>query len=155
VILSSLDQADRYAGLHPLFPLAFAWGRDPVHHSLPTGRHSIVGDDLVALMNEGSTAPAAVKALESHRRFIDIQLVLAGPEIMEWAPLAGLTITEAYDATRDIAFHADPAAGTARLLVHPGQFAVFWPDDAHKPCCDPGSVSVQYRKIIFKVAVRD
>ena len=33
------------------------------------------------------------------------------------------------------------------------EFAIFWPEDAHKPCCNPGDASVSYRKLVFKVAL--
>lgn len=154
MILTPLTDAARYARLHPLFSQAFAWCADAAHLALPLGSHIIVPDDLVAIISEGHTAAGSTKRLESHRRCIDLQLVLSGSECMEWAPADDLRVAEIYDQQRDLTFHAEPPLSTSRILVQAGQMAIFWPEDAHKPGCNPGPDSVAVRKVIIKVAVK-
>ena len=38
MILDHLDNAQRYAGLHPLFATAFAWAKDPANRATAPGR---------------------------------------------------------------------------------------------------------------------
>jgi biofilm protein TabA len=149
MIQDSLTQAPRYAGLHPLFPTAFAWLA--AHPTIADGRHAIRGEDLFVIAETGPTFDAAVRRFESHRTYIDIQVNLAGGEIMEWLPVAGLTTADDFQPDGDIAFYAPPVGAPSRLHVMPGQFTVFWPADAHKPVCHPPSGPTTYRKLVFKV----
>jgi YhcH/YjgK/YiaL family protein len=148
MILDTLHHAARYEPIHPLFPAAFAWLErfDP---GMADGRCDIEADRLFALVQSYTTAPAATKRFEAHRRYIDIQVVSAGEEIIAWAPVETLAADGAFDPERDIGFHADPPASTP-LLLRPGCFAILFPNDAHKPGCAllaPAPV----RKIVLKV----
>jgi YhcH/YjgK/YiaL family protein len=149
MLLLPLDQFPRVQALHRLFPVAVDWCRriDP---ALASGRHDLSGDDLFAIIEDGPTVDAGVRRLEAHRRYLDIQLVLAGGEIMEWAPLAGLVIDEDLPA-RDLTFFRDPATPPARVAVRPGQAAVFFPEDAHRPGLHLGAAAARCRKVVVKV----
>jgi len=159
MILDHLDNAQRYAGLHPLFATAFAWAKDPANRATAPGRYPLIGDDLSVNVDAGRTDDPTQRRFESHRRYIDIQINLAGGEVMEWHPANALTVAMDFQDGGDIRFHHPPtliginATAPARALVPPGHFTIFWPEDAHKPCCHPGVVAVEFRKLVFKIAV--
>jgi biofilm protein TabA len=153
MIQDRLDQASRYHALHPLFARAFAWAGEAANRARPDGRHDLDGDDLYAVLDSGTTGAPTDKRFESHRRYIDIQVNLAGGEIMEWTPIAGLAIADDFQPGADLRFYLPPSRGITRLLVRPDEFAIFWPTDAHKPCCHPEGQPAPFRKIVFKVAV--
>jgi biofilm protein TabA len=153
MIHDTLANAKRYTALHPRFATAFAWCAEATNLAKADGRHAIQGESLFVIVESGPTIPAQLKRFESHRRYIDIQVNLKGPEIMEWMPRAGLTVFEDFKPDNDICFYQQPSDIPTRLLVRPHQFAIFWPEDAHKPCCNPGDAAVSYRKLVFKVAV--
>jgi biofilm protein TabA len=153
MIHDALANAKRYVGLHPRFAAAFAWCQEPGHLAKEDGRFPIQGDSLFVIVESGPTIAAPFKRFESHRRYIDIQINLKGPEIMEWMPRSALTLFEDFKPDNDICFYQQPAAIPTRLVVRPQEFAIFWPEDAHKPCCNPGDASVSYRKLVFKVAL--
>jgi YhcH/YjgK/YiaL family protein len=153
MIQDSLDNAARYAGLHPLFARAFAWLAEARNLALADGRYEVVGEDLYVMVMTGETGAAAEKRFESHRRYIDIQVNLAGGEIMEWTPVRDLAVADDFRPDNDVRFHQAPHQAPTRLMVNPREFAVFWPEDAHKPCCQPGDRPTPYRKMVFKVAV--
>jgi YhcH/YjgK/YiaL family protein len=153
MIHDTLANAQRYHSLHPRFAHAFAWCQEANHLAKPDGRYPIHGDDLFVIVESGPTIAAPHKRFESHRRYIDIQINLQGPEIMEWMPRAALTLFEDFKPDNDICFYQQPVGLPTRLLVRPQEFAIFWPEDAHKPCCHPGEVAVTYRKLVFKVAL--
>ena len=89
---------------------------------------------------------------ESHRKFIDVQIILEGVELMEVAELATMTTRQAYNPERDLITYEDnPDASWLR--VFPGQAAVFFPTDVHMPQLvvrEPGGV---VRKCVIKVPV--
>jgi YhcH/YjgK/YiaL family protein len=153
VILAPLADRARYAPLHPLFAQAFAWCDVAANRERADGRYDIIPGRLAVIVESGETKPRAIRRFESHRANIDIQLNLAGPEAMEWTPVDGLRVEDDFAPDGDIAFYAEPARPITRLLVPPGHFAVFWPEDAHKPVLHPEATPVPYRKLVFKVAV--
>lgn len=141
-----------YELLHPLFARAFDYLRT-FDRATPDGKRVIEEEKLFALPQRYETAPAATKRFEAHRRYIDIQYVLEGEEIIEHAPIERLPeVTEAYCAERDVMFFRDPAA-TSRTLLRAGDFAVYFPADGHKPCCQAGDTPSAVRKIVMKIAV--
>jgi len=153
VILAPLNECARYAGLHPLFADAFAWCANSANLALSDGRYELLPGRLLVIVESGETKPRAIRRFESHRANIDIQVNLAGPEAMEWTPVAGLRVEDDFAPDGDIAFYAEPDRPITRLLVPPLHAALFWPEDAHKPVLHPGTVAVPYRKLVFKVAV--
>jgi biofilm protein TabA len=152
VIHDSLSQAARYAGLHPLFPVAFAWLEK--HADAADGKHHIRGDELFVIVETAATHDAGQRRFEAHRRYIDIQVNLAGGEVMEWLPVSDLRVEDDFQPDGDIAFYHAPAIGPSRLHVRPREFTIFFPSDAHKPVCHPPSGPTTYRKFVFKVDVR-
>ena len=89
---------------------------------------------------------------ESHRRYIDVQVVVAGEEIMELADVARLTVQKPYDAERDLIVYADYAAASV-LKLGAGEAAIFFPVDGHMPCLRPGVTAKLVRKTVIKVPV--
>lgn len=148
MIFSNLSLSFRYAGLHPLFPRAFEFIRDTDLGALAPGVHPILGEDLLAIVEQLPGRTRADAPLECHRRYIDIQLVLEGVDEMGWKALADChEPVDDYSAERDIRFFRDaPAAWIATPANH---FCIFFPEDAHAPLVSNGYI----RKVIFKIAV--
>lgn len=147
-----LADAARYAALHPLFSRAFALAGDQGVRQRPAGSYDL-GDGLRVNVDAGMTEPAAQRRFESHRAAIDIQVVLAGPEAMAVCHVTDLVVSEPFTEAADIAFYTDPSVPVQQLIVAPEEVAIFFPEDAHKPCCHPGSEALPFRKLVFKVPV--
>lgn len=150
MILDSLPQWHRYAALHPRFPAAFAF-LERVTAETAAGRHDIDGDAVYALVQKYQTRPV-IGMPEAHRRYIDIQFIARGREVIHWTPLAGCSeVALPYDAEKDAGFFAAPSAMVPVRLTA-GQFTIFFPDDAHAPCSAwDGPEDVL--KVVVKVAV--
>jgi biofilm protein TabA len=148
MILDRLDQAERYVAVHPRLAAGFAFLAEANLAELEAGRHEIDGSRVFALVGHDAGRGEAGAQLEVHRRYIDIQVSLDGRERIGWRPLAECgDVAEPYDEGRDIAFFADRP--TAWLPLARGQFAVFFPDDAHAPLAATGSL----HKVVIKVEV--
>jgi len=150
MIFDLLAHQALYRSLSPRFAAGFDWllRFDP---STPDGRIAIQGDDVFALVQTITTGPAAEKRFESHVKYADIQCVISGTELMQFAPRSSLPVLEPYDLSRDIAFHADPSV-SSDVICGPGSFALFFPHDGHKPCCLAGT-SQRVQKAVIKVRV--
>lgn len=148
MIFSTLNNAGRYATLHPLFPRAFEYIRNADLHALAPGKHDIIGDGLFVIVEHEPGRTRAEAQLECHRRYIDIQLVLEGVDEMGWRPLTDCREpVDDYSAEKDIQFFYD--AADSWIATPPGAFCIFFPEDAHAPLVSTGGI----RKAVFKIAV--
>jgi YhcH/YjgK/YiaL family protein len=150
MLLDTLEHAALYTPLHPLFPAAFAFLQRRDLATIAPGRHALNGDALYATVQDYATQPLADGLLEVHRRYLDIQCVLGGAELVGYAPLARQPVRAAYQADKDIAF----LEGAADFFtLRPGLFAIFYPHDAHLPGRAVAGASSRVRKIVVKVAL--
>jgi YhcH/YjgK/YiaL family protein len=149
MILDHLANASLYFNLHPHPRIARALQAlgDPGFLAKAPGRYELEGEKLFAMIQEYVTKPAEQGRWEAHRRYIDVQFVAAGVEVIGYAPLPELQVVDPYDAEKDVMF----LQGTGSLLrVDAGMFAVFYPHDAHMPMLAV-SAPQMVRKIVLKV----
>lgn len=148
MIVDRLENADRYCDMHPEFARAFAFLERGDLAELPAERHEIDGDRLFCMISKGPGRPRAEAKLEAHRKYIDIQYVIAGDEEMGWKPTSDCRVVDVpYDADKDIEFFKDEPDSWNQ--VPPGSFVVFFPEDAHAPLVGED----QIHKVVLKVAV--
>jgi biofilm protein TabA len=148
MIVDDLARAARYQGLHALFAQAFEFLRRPDLGALDDGKHAILGDRLLVIVARGQGRGREQSPLEFHRQYIDIQYVVEGTDCIGWLPTPSCQrVKNPYDADKDVGFFYDRPA--TWLTVSTGQFAVFFPDDAHAPLAGQGAV----HKAVVKVAV--
>jgi biofilm protein TabA len=150
MILDTLEQADRYAGLHSRFPQAIAELRKLVaRDDLPeSGRVDLDGENLFAIIVDAPGRERTDAKLESHNGYIDIQYTASGTDSIGWSPLNRVSGSEGYDESKDVEFYTD--APSLWFDVNAGDFAIFFLDDAHAPLANTGHHT---RKIVIKVAV--
>lgn len=148
MIVDILGNARRYLPLHNGFAAAFAFlGRSDIAE-LPLGTHGIEGRNVFAIIarEEGRRQEDAL--LETHEKYIDIQLVLAGVDTMGWRPKAQCqNAAGPYDPQADLQFFSDRPE--CWIAVHSGSFALFFPDDAHMPLISATPI----HKVVVKVAL--
>lgn len=129
---------------------ALVYARD-VASTISDGRIDIDGGRLYASVATYETGPPAERRFEAHKKYIDVQVLLDGEEAIDVSLERELPAVEAYDETRDVMFLAPPPR-FASLPMRPGFFAVFYPQDIHRP----GVLlreKRRVRKIVMKVAV--
>lgn len=148
MVLDTIANAERYSGLHPLFPQVFEYIRHTDLLAIASGRHSVLGNEVFAIVERVPGRVRESAQLECHRKYIDIQLVLAGIDEMGWKPLADChQPIDDYSAASDIQFfHDAPASWVATPA---GAFCIFFPEDAHAPLVATQNI----HKIVFKIAV--
>ena len=148
VVINKLQHAERYYSMHPVFEKAFAFLRQDGLAELPADRYEIDGEKLFCIISKGPGRSRAEAKLEAHRKYIDIQYVIAGTDEMGWKPTADCkSIETEYDAEKDIMFFKDqPDSWTP---VPAGSFVIFFPQDAHAPLVSSGEI----HKVVLKIAV--
>lgn len=151
MIFDSLDYVETY-DLGDDFEKAFKFLQD-ANADFQDGRFEIDGDKVFALISSYDTKPMDDADLEVHRKYVDIQFLLQGEELIGYCPLSeDLDIAKEFDADADAGMLVPPECGLTALFMTPGRFAIFFPQDAHMPCIavgDPAPV----KKIVVKIAI--
>lgn len=146
MILCNITDASKYRAISPLLAQAIDWLTANPTADLANGSYPVGDGGVVVKAETPALMPRERVRLEAHRQFIDIHVPLKGIETIGWAPVASLTyVNTPYDPESDIAFYSDSAHSL--LHVHPGQIAIFFPDDAHAPNIGIGT----HRKLCIKI----
>ena len=151
MILDKIENLKLYGSVVADAALIADYVTKPEVQALPAGRYDIPGTACYMLVQDVSTQPEDLRRFETHINYGDIQIVLSGREIMQWAPAENLTPAGDYNPEKDVRFyvHYDDCAS---LRVTAGQFALFVPSDGHKPLCADGQPCAM-RKIVVKFPV--
>lgn len=150
MILDDIRHCSRYEFLGPLFKKAFQFITATEMTSLALGKHEIEGEDLFVIVMEYETKDGADCIMENHKKYIDIQYMLRGEELMGVKTFADETPTTAYDESKDAAFYKPEY--DSLLKVKEGQFTIFFPHDLHMPSMKSGKRE-KILKAVFKVKV--
>ena len=149
MIVDRIENVRLYAPLHKRFQKAFAVLADPAIAQKPDGRHDIDGDDAYYMVQRYTTKPVDQTRFESHRKYIDIQALIAGQELLGYAPTTGLEVTVPYDESKDIMFYR-VGTMTGQVRLEPGLFCLLFPQDAHLPSCQI-TCPAEVHKVVFKI----
>lgn len=151
MILATFADRAKLTALHPLFAQGFDFIEEALKHPPVPGKYDLMGGKLFVRMQEYATNPLEASLWEAHRRYIDIQFMLSGTEEQFWAPLsAAKPGTLVYDDASDLL--RCEAKAHSSIVLHPGEFTIFYPEDLHMPSCAHDSVAT-VQKIVVKVAV--
>lgn len=149
MIIDTLANASKYAGLNPLFAKAFDFINQNDIANLPDGV-SEISEGLKVIVNTGigKTAETSLAEFECHDKNIDIQICVKGLENIAWKPREKcVTPNGDYNQEKDVRFFSD--APDMFFLLIDGQFAIFFPEDVHAPMIGEGEI----KKIVIKVKI--
>jgi biofilm protein TabA len=117
---------------------------------LAAGRYELEGDQAFFLVQDVTTKILADTRSEAHHLYADVQLVISGRERFGVAlSNPGLPPLEDRMKEGDIAFYPSPS-NESFIDLDPGMFAVFYPEELHRPCCAVDKPSA-VRKVVIKL----
>jgi YhcH/YjgK/YiaL family protein len=138
--LKSWRSLTNVKGLEP----AFEFLEQASSRELPAGKHPIDGDRFFAIVVRADSRSPETAEFEAHRKYIDIQYLVSGRELIGVAPTEKLQVLSPYDETKEAALYSIPAE-YAKLEMEPDRFAIFFPNDAHMPNCHLGATQTASR----------
>jgi len=109
------------------------------------------GDDIRARIMQYETKGLEGAEIEAHDKFIDIQMSLAGAEVIEWFPRIGLEVSKPYDDAGDAVMFKRPGPPPVRVVNAPGLFTVLFPEDGHLPGQNVSDAPDTVTKVVVKV----
>lgn len=150
MILDLLENKNLYVDMHDGFKEAFEFIGHCKSHPPAPGKYVINGDKVFALIQEYITLPEEQVQWEAHRKYIDIQYIFCGREIIAWANIGEMPSGTVYNEEKDCLL----CSGITGILLklNSDGFAIFYPNDMHKPMCMMDSPS-SVKKIVVKIAV--
>jgi YhcH/YjgK/YiaL family protein len=108
----------------------------------------MITDDIFVIKQAYKTKNREDCFFESHKKYIDIQYMVKGDEIMDVASIEDLTALNPYDEERDFIKYSSKN-GFSSLLIKEKELAIFYPEDAHQPC-----IKFDESKLIYKAVVK-
>ena len=108
-------------------------------------------DGAYVSVQEYTTKARSEAKYEAHKKFIDIQLILSGRELIAVTPIEKMEIKDEYNEAKDVMFfhHNDECTD---YVLEAGDLLILYPQDVHMPgvCVNERSL---VRKIVVKVPV--
>ncbi len=146
MIYDTLDHLSRYEGMHPGVLQGLRFLAETDFSKDTRTRFELDGERLFAFVQSCETREDN-DTPEAHRKYIDIQYLIEGEELVGVAPLE--TMTEVVEAKpdNDIWLHHGP---TAKLPIGNRRFLVLFPEDAHAPAIAIGAPAT-VKKCVVKV----
>ncbi|MGB5529473.1 MAG: YhcH/YjgK/YiaL family protein [Ignavibacteriaceae bacterium] len=147
MIVDKIENAKLYYNLGARIKKALDYIQQTDLKSLKPGKYDIDGVNIFALISEYETKSEPEGNLEAHKKYIDVQYIIEGEELMGYAPLGNQEILEPYKEENDIIFYTGEKVF---IKVTEGMFAIFFPEDVHMPgiCVEKKS---PVKKLVIKV----
>ena len=133
---------------------AIRYCRETDVSGLGESRFELRGEDLIALICDRVTEAKEKKLPEVHRRYAELQYMAEGEELMGYYPDRGdnVILQDALEAKDTLYFQENPRAEEKMLLMTSGTYAVFFPEDVHRPFCQVDAPA-RVKKIVIKIAL--
>ncbi|MDD3253979.1 MAG: YhcH/YjgK/YiaL family protein [Lachnospiraceae bacterium] len=146
MIVDRMEYAEEYYGILPHLKDAVEFitaNPDPGE-----GKHAFPGGFVMCQTGETRALPGDY---EMHRKYIDIQVLREGREILAWNRKENMQPSVAYDEGKD----KEMVSGEGSVLeLKPGMFAILYPSDAHKACRHlDGEQPCTFSKYVVKLEV--
>ena len=146
MIFDALSNEACYEALNPRFAKAFAYLKTVDLATIAEGKYEIDGQEVFMSVMERDLKTPEQAALEVHDKYIDIQVVIAGVESFGWKDRRACASPRGeMSVEKDILFYDDKPSTYFSLM--PGEFAIFFPGDAHAPLVGDGRI----KKCVIKV----
>lgn len=147
MIIDLIQNCEKYYLLHPRFKAAFEFILKTDFSKMACGKYEIDGNNIYANVEEYITK--GVSRPEYHKKYIDIQLLASGKELIGYLPKSDLIIDDGYDEKKDLGF----GQGVPDYVnMKKGMFVIFFPEDAHQPCMKVGDPKT-VKKVVVKVKI--
>lgn len=153
MIIDSIENLSSYRSIIPYVNSIAGFLNEKNISALEEGKYQIEGENAFLIIQNYATKPESDKRWESHRKYIDIQYIISGNEYMGYSLITNLIPAEEYNESKDVLFYKELNYNFSRLFVQAGFFAVFFPQDGHKPGChilEPFNI----KKAVIKVSTQ-
>ncbi len=148
MVLDKIENYKNYTNLSDRIGKALKYLQETNFTNMELGKHIIDEDNMFALLQEYQTKEPANCKLEGHHKYIDVQYMIKGDEVMGVTTLIH-QVPYQKNVVDDYFFYNDD---TSLINIKEGMFTIFFPDDLHMPCIKSGQIA-NVRKVVIKVRI--
>ncbi|WP_367769629.1 YhcH/YjgK/YiaL family protein [Flavobacterium sp. WC2421] len=148
MIIDKIENYGLYANLTERLARGFEFIKNTDLVSIEAGTYEIEDKVVFAIVQEYDTKEIKDCVLEGHTKYIDIQYVIEGSELIGVSTKNDQKVVTS-DLDKDYTFYEGE---TTYLKLEAGMFTVFFPDDLHRPSVKDGE-STRVKKVVVKVLI--
>ncbi|CQR47364.1 Toxin-antitoxin biofilm protein TabA [Paraliobacillus sp. PM-2] len=146
MILDSYSNLNVYGAINGKIKMALDYiGKNDLS-KLEMGRHDIDGDDVFLIIQNYHTKDIQEGVWEAHKKYIDIHYMIDGSELIGFANIDKLKVSQPYDEKDDCWLFSGEGDS---ITLDKGMFAIFFPQDVHMT-----SLIVQESKPVKKAVIK-
>ena len=144
MIFDTVENIKNYKGLGRVFD-ALKFLAETDFSGLPVGKYQLDGDNIYYMVQEYDTKLES--KIEAHKKYIDIQAILSGDEIIGVAPISVQKTLIEERLEKDCYYYE---CNVQPIVLNSGSFMVLYPNDLHKPGLAVDAPA-PCRKVVIKV----
>ncbi|MEZ7497956.1 YhcH/YjgK/YiaL family protein [Flavobacterium sp. Arc3] len=148
MVIDKIENSNLYANLTERLAKGFEFIKNTDLVQIESGTYEIDNKAIFAIVQDYDTKEIKDCVLEGHTKYIDIQYIIQGTELMGVVTKNNQKAISS-DLDKDYTFYEGE---TSFIRVEKGMFTVFFPDDLHMPCVQVGKSS-RVKKVVVKVQV--
>jgi YhcH/YjgK/YiaL family protein len=148
MVIDSIENYNLYANLTKRIAKGFEFIINTDLVQIESGTYEIDNKAIFAIVQEYDTREIKDCVLEGHTKYIDIQYIVQGTELMGVVTKNNQKAISS-DLDKDYTFYEGE---TSFIRIDEGMFTVFFPDDLHMPCVQAGESS-RVKKVVVKVQI--
>ena len=152
MIVTNVNSKDlkNFESIHPRFKAAFDFIKKAVNEDLADGNYEIDDKNIYAFISSYKTKTEAEGKFEAHRKYIDIQCILSGTEVIGFEAPEEVELIEDYKDGGDICFY-NLNKDYDKVVLKKGEFAIIMTDELHAPCLSLNDEPSDVKKVVVKI----
>ncbi|SEB05086.1 YhcH/YjgK/YiaL family protein [Flavobacterium gillisiae] len=148
MVIDKIENYTLYANLTERLAKGFEFIKNTDLVQIESGTYEIDNKEIFAIVMEYDTKEMKDCVLEGHTKYIDIQYIIEGVELMGVTTKSNQKSLTS-DLDKDYTFYEGE---TSLVRIEAGMFTVFFPDDLHMPCIQAAESS-RVKKVVVKVQI--
>lgn len=148
MIFDTLKNIKNYEGLGRVYT-ALEFLKNTDFNKVELGRYELDGDNIFYMVQSYDTDPEKTVA-EAHKKYIDIQFMVNGEELIGVAPIDCEKIETQAIPENDVWFYE---CKTESITLIENSFMVLYPNDLHCPGVATNNKPLTCKKVVVKVKV--
>ena len=152
MIFDKIENYKTYCDINIKFEKAFEFIKKAIEENFEVGNYEIDGKDIYAFIQSYDSKLKDECSFEGHRKYIDIQYIMDGCEVMGILEASDVVAKEEYNTEKDVTFFEEEAI-PSYFVAKKGDFCVFYPHDIHRPSIAYNDFPSNVKKLVIKVHI--
>lgn len=152
MIFDRFENYKTYCNMNSKFEKAFEFIKKAIEENLEVGNYEIDGKEVYAFIQCYDTKLKDERVFEGHKKYIDIQYIMDGCEVMGVLEGSNVIPKEEYNEEKDAAFF-EKGGIPSYFVAEKGDFCIFYPQDIHSPGIAYNNEPSNIKKLVIKVHI--